>query len=192
MRKSLLSSLVLFLALSGFGLAAFAADKYEVDNLHSSVLFKVRHAGLSNFYGRFNRLAGAFEFDEKDANKCTVNVEVLTGSVDTNDAKRDKHLKGPDFFNAVQFPKMTFKSKSVKKLKDKHYEITGELTFHGVTKEIKAKAEHIATKTNSRGQTKCGFEIHFEIKRSDFGVKYGIPGIGDDVAVTVSMEALKK
>jgi polyisoprenoid-binding protein YceI len=191
MSKSLFKTTALALCLSLYGMTAYAADKFEVDGLHSSVMFKVLHGGLSNFYGRFNKVAGEFDIDSK-ASKCSVNIEVWTGSVDSNDVKRDKHLKGPDFFNAVQFPKMTFKSKAVKKVGVRAYEITGDLKLHGISKEIKVTATHIGTRTNSRGQTRCGFEIKFSIKRSDFGMKYGLSGIGDQVDITVAIEARKK
>lgn len=184
---NLVALTVCFLSL---GLSADAADKWKIDGVHSSVIFKVRHAGISNFYGRFNKIAGTFEINERTPKRSSVSLEVWTGSVDTADSKRDKHLKGPDFFNVLQFPKMTFKSKSVKKTGDGLYGITGALQLHGVSKEITVTAKFIGTATK-RGTTKCGYEIKFSIKRSEFGMKYGIPSIGDKVDITVAIEARK-
>lgn len=190
MRRSIIVLLLSFSFLT-LGLNAEAGDKWTIDGVHSSAIFKVRHAGVSNLYGRFNKIEGNLFIDEKTPSKSTVSIEVWTGSVDTNDAKRDKHLKGPDFFNVRQFPKMTFKSKSVKLTSKGVYEITGDFQLHGVSKEITVTAKHVGT-AKRRGATRCGYEIYFSIKRSDYGIKYGLPTmIGDKVAIIVAIEAVK-
>lgn len=182
--------LVLSLCFLALGPSADAADKWKIDGVQSSVIFKVRHAGISHFYGRFNKIAGDFEINERTPKRSRVSIEVWTGSVDTNDAKRDKHLQGPDFFNVRQFPKMTFKSKAVKKAGKDLYKITGDFSLHGVTKEITVDAKFLGTATR-RGTTKCGYEIKFSIKRSDFGMKYGLSTISDKVDLIVAIEAKK-
>ena len=91
--------------------AAGAAEPYKVDAVHSAVIFRVKHMDASYAYGRFNELTGTFNLDEPDAAKGAMDFTVATASIDTNNAKRDQHLKSPDFFNAKEFPKITFKSK---------------------------------------------------------------------------------
>src|SRR5438128_2317015 len=109
--------------LLGIAAGLRAADTYQIDPVHSAFLFRIKHMNISYSYGRFNSSTGQIAIDEDPA-KCGVNIEVKADSVDTADAKRDQHLKGPDFFNAKQFPTISFKSKAVKK-EGAGYEVTG-------------------------------------------------------------------
>src|SRR5438045_581123 len=123
-----LAALLLFAASAG-------ADNYAVDGMHAGVSFKISHLGLSWTYGRFNEMSGDFTLDPADPSKSSFNLSIQVNSVDTNNKKRDDHLKSPDFFNVKQFPAITFKSTSVKPVKD-GYQVTGDLTLHGVTKPV--------------------------------------------------------
>lgn len=163
---------------------------YEVDGVHSSVVFGVQHAGVSRFYGRFNKMAGQFSFSESDPTKARFEIEVDADSVDTASDGRDKHLKSPDFFSVKQFPKITFKSKSLEKSGDA-WKLKGDLTLHGVTKLIEADFEWIGV-GEMQGTKKGGFEATFKFKRSDFGMSNHLGGIGDDVKVIVSLEGNQK
>jgi polyisoprenoid-binding protein YceI len=128
------------------GTAANAsADEYQVDNKHSTVIFRVKHLGVSYFYGRFNQIEGRITFDEADPTSFVLDVEIKVESIDTNDQRRDEHLKGPDFFNAKQYKTITFKSTKVKQGKDKKYRVTGDLTLHGVTKSITVDVVHVGS-----------------------------------------------
>jgi len=178
--------------ISAATLAAVSADRFEVDKVHSAVIYRINHLGTSYSYGRFNDISGTFTFNEQDAGKSEILIEVKTGSVDSGDKKRDDHLKSPDFFNVKQFPVMSFASKTVKKAETNIYDVTGDLTLHGVTKSITTKVEHVGTGKDPWGGTRSGFETVFTVKRSDFGINFMPDGLGDEVRVTVSIEGVKK
>ena len=167
---------------------------HAVDPVHSTVLAKVRHAGASTNWVRFNGPTGTVTVNEADPSKSTIVIEIKTDSLDTANEKRDQHLKSPDFFNAKEFPLITFKSTAVKKTGDKTFEATGDLTAHGVTKPITATFKAVGTATNAKGETRSGADGAFTIKRSDFGVGPTIPAglVSDEVDVLISLEAVKK
>ncbi len=169
-----------------------AADGlFSVDNVHSTVLFRVSHLGVSQSYGRFNEIDGGFLINPDSPESSSINITVKTTSVDTANGKRDDHLRSPDFFNAAQFPVTSFKSTAFKKVGDKRYEVTGDLTLHGVTKSITVPLEHVGTAETQRG-VKAGFECMFDIKRADYGMNYMPGALGDDVRIIVSIEGDKK
>ncbi|MCE9595062.1 MAG: YceI family protein [Planctomycetes bacterium] len=167
-----------------------AGATYQIDPVHSTVLFRIKHLGVSYTYGRFNEVSGSFVYDEKAPEASTINVEVEVASVDTNNEARDTHLKSPDFFNAAEHPKLTFKSKSVKKAKDGKLSVTGDLTLHGVTKSLTADVEFVGAGDRGQMGNKAGFETTFTLKREDFGMNTMVSetGIANDVRVTVSLE----
>ena len=132
-----LGLLALILAVTAAS-ASRAADAYSVDPVHSSVSFMISHAGISNIHGRFNDFSGKFEIDKADPTKSTFALSIKVATIDTNNAKRDEHLRAPDYFNDKQFPTMTFQSKSVKAVEG-GYEVAGDLTLHGVTKSVTFK-----------------------------------------------------
>lgn len=183
-------SLVAVFAL--FSVPAMAADTYEVDPVHSSFLFRVKHLNVSYTYGRFNESSGTFVLDANDPANNSVSIEIKTDSVDTGNAARDKHLRGPDFFNAAEFPTMTFRSTSFKKKDDTRYDVTGDLTIHGVTREVTFEAELTGVGKGMKGEQRAGWEATIVIKRSDFGMTFMPDGIGDDVTLKISIEGIKK
>jgi polyisoprenoid-binding protein YceI len=191
-----LASVLALAALVGLSLgttaapARAAAEVYTVDPVHSYVLFKVKHMDIAYAYGRFNEFSGTISWDAANPAASTISVEVKTQSVDTGNKDRDAHLTNPDFFNAAQFPTMTFKSTAVKKVDATHLEVTGDLSLHGKTKSVTFAVEHAGPITHPRAGTVAGFHAEFPIKRSDFGV--GKPeGLGDEVRLTLSLEAKK-
>lgn len=167
-----------------------AADNYKIDSEHAAVIFKVDHLGVAPAYGRFNDPTGAVVLDKEDPSKSTFTFEVKTENVDTDNEKRDAHLKSPDFFDAKQFPTITFKSKSVKADGDK-FQVTGDLTLHGVTKEIVVPITKTGEKDTGRMGYRTGWVSEIGLKRSDYGMKGMIGPIGDDVHLTISFEAVK-
>jgi len=175
-------------ALGGGAATPASAEQFKVDRVHSSVVFRVKHMGVSYFYGRFNDVSGSFAFDDADESKCSFDVEVKTESVDTASDKRDNHLKSPDFFNARQYPSIRFKSTAVKKTADNTYEVTGELTLLGQTKPLTVTVERVGVGKGQRGGSLCGIETIFTIKRSEFGMTYGLEGVSDEVRLMVSLE----
>jgi polyisoprenoid-binding protein YceI len=165
------------------------SGSYAVDPVHSTVIFKCKHLDTSWAFGRFDTIAGTVKFDAAKPENSTVDITIQTESVNTNDAKRDGHLKSPDFFDAKQFPTATFKSKSVAKKGDKSFAITGDLSLHGVTKSVTIDMEHTGTSDDARMGKKIGFFGTVTLKRGDYGMKYGQGMLGEDVQVTLSVEA---
>ncbi len=193
--------LIATLALASFGAAGiFAgtaattadAETYGVDAAHSSVLFRIKHLNVSNFYGRFNGIEGQFTFSESDDAANRLDITVKADTIDTNNDNRDKHLRSPDFLNSKQFPEITFKSKSFKKDGTGKYKVTGDLTLHGVTKEVTVDLAHTGTAESERMGKRCGFETAFDIKRSEYGIKYMPDGLGEDIRLIVAIEGVKK
>lgn len=171
--------------------ARAASDTYTIDPAHSYMVFRVKHMDVGWAYGRFNEFSGTVNLDEANPAACSVNVEVKTASVDTGIGKRDDHLRTPEYLDVAQFPKMTFASTAVKKTGEGQFEVTGNLTFHGQTKPVTAKFERTGTGKDRGGKPLVGFEATFTIKRTDFGQKVEPKILGDDVRVTLSVEAAK-
>jgi polyisoprenoid-binding protein YceI len=172
------------------GSSAHAADTFTVDPVHSSLLFRVKHLNCGHIYGRFNQFSGTFALDDKNPADCKLEMEVKIDSLDTANADRDKHVKGPDFFNAKEFATMSFKATSFKANDEKNYEVTGDLTIHGVTKQVTVKLERLGTARDPMGKMRSGWETTFSINRSDFGMKFGIPLISDEVRIIAAMEGM--
>jgi polyisoprenoid-binding protein YceI len=181
---SILCSLVFVLSASG-------ADTYKVDPVHSSVVFGIKHNGVADFYGAFKEISGTVTFDAADPSKSSVELNVPVESIDTRDAKRDQHLKSPDFFNAKQFPAITFKSNKIEG-SGESYKISGDLTIHGVTKPVTADFKRGPDGKGGQGKTVGGGEARFAIKRSDYDMKFMIGPLGDDVNIILSLEGAKQ
>jgi polyisoprenoid-binding protein YceI len=171
----------------------FAADTYKVDPVHSTCAFRIKHANVSYFYGRFNAPEGTVMIDDSDPTKTVFDVSIKTASVDTANSKRDDHLKGPDFFNAKEFPTISFKSKEVKSVGENKMEVSGDLTLHGQTKPITVMIERVGTIDNAQlGGHRTGYEASMKIKRSDFGMTKYLEMLGDEVDLRIGLEALKQ
>jgi polyisoprenoid-binding protein YceI len=183
-------SLAVIAALLGPLAAANAADTYKVDTVHSAALYRVKHMNASYAYGRFNQITGTFTIDAQDPSKCQFDFQVNTGSVDSGNPQRDQHLKSPDFLNAKQYPTITFKSKSVTSAGKDAYEVTGDMTLHGVTKPVTVKVEVTGTGRGPRGPI-AGIESVFTIKRGEFGMTGMAGAVGEDIRITVSAEGMK-
>ena len=168
------------------------AGTYEIDAVHSSLLFGVLHADAARFWGRFNRFKGSLTVDAAKPEASSVVVEVAADSVDTANDGRDQHLRGPDFFNAKEFPEIVFESKKVAK-SAKGFQVTGEFTMLGVTKEVVAEAEYTGYSEGERTGKRTGYEVRFTIKRSDYGMDYSVgKGLGDEVQVLMGLSAVSK
>ncbi|HEX3655576.1 MAG TPA: YceI family protein [Pirellulales bacterium] len=171
---------------------ARAADSFKVDPVHSSVSFMISHAGISYIHGRFNDFSGTFVIDKDDPSKSSFTFSVKVDSVDTNNPKRDEHLRAYDYFDAKQFPTMSFKSTSVKPVEG-GYQVAGDFTLHGVTKPITLNLEGSSkTVEFPKGTPRVGFVTSPVIKRSEFGMTAGLPSVGDDVHITIGVEAAKE
>lgn len=170
--------------------AAPVANEWQVDGGHSSVVFKIKHAGASWFYGMFTNVTGKVVFDAEKPESSSVAIEIDAESVQTRDDKRDQHLRGPDFFDCKQFPKITFASNGWKK-SGSGFEVAGDLELRGVKKAVTATVT--PTGTGEFYGKRAGFEATFVVKRSDFGMDYGVAKnvLGDEVHMTVAIEAVQ-
>jgi polyisoprenoid-binding protein YceI len=172
-------------------LSANAADTFKVDPVHSFVLFSVQHLGIANTYGRFNDIAGTVVFDKDNPSMSSVDLSVPVESLDTHNSIRDKSLKSPDFFDAKQFPTMTFKSTKVEGSGDT-LKVSGDLTIHGVTKPMTVDFKKGGEGKGVFGEMRGGGETHFTIRRSDFGMNFEQGEVGDEVNIILSLEGIKK
>jgi len=183
--KSLITALVLL------GLPLFAADTYKIDPVHSEVSFKVRHLGISKVSGRFTKLQGTILVDELDLSKSSVDVTIEAASINTDSEGRDKHLKSADFFDVEKIPTLTFKSVAVKEVAKGKLEVTGDFTMHGVTKRIVIPITNLGTAKSPFNDVRAGFEGALTLNRGDYGIKT-FPGvIGEQVEITLGIEAVK-
>ena len=189
MRSFLTRSL---LALSVATGTAFASDTYKVDQDHSAFLFKIKHLGVSNTWGMFTRFEGAFSLDTKEPAKSSLTLTIQTDSVFSNAEKRDTHLESPDFFDVKTYPTMTFVGTAFKKVSDTVWEVTGNLTIHGVTKPVTITLTKVGEGNDPWGGYRQGWDTSFTIKRSDYGMNFMQGGIGDEVVITVSVEGIRK
>lgn len=168
------------------------AATYGIDDVHSLAMFRVHHLGAGQFWGRFNDVSGSMSFDAAGV-PTAFDISVAVDSVDTAEPRLDNHLKSPDFFNAKEFPTLTFKSKKVTRSADGSLSVTGDFSMHGVTKEVTAALEVTGLADMGMG-ARAGVEAIFTVKRSDFGMKYGLDKgtLGDSVRVTVALEGIKR
>jgi polyisoprenoid-binding protein YceI len=190
-------SLVAILAALAAPLAASAAPvTYTIDPIHSFPHFSVNHLGMANIRGRFERMTGKVVYDAA-AKTGSIEVKVPTATVSTGDAKRengqrsrDEHLRSADFFNSAEFPEMVFKSSRLVFAGDKLEAIEGNLTLVGVTRPVKLQVTQFVCGPNPFSKKPmCGAEAEGTIKRTDFGMKYGVPAIGDEVKLVIGVEA---
>lgn len=180
------------------GSPAVAGETYNVDTVHSTVLFRVKHMNTSWAYGRFNDVGGTIVLDD-DPSQCKFDIRVKAASVDTANEKRDQHLRGVDLLNSAQFPEMTFQSTKVaervaaagakKKAASPGLSVTGDLTFHGVTRPVTVTFQRSGSGKDMQGNPIVGLEATFMIKRSDYGMKEMLGALGDNVRLTVAIEA---
>ena len=179
--------------------AAYAApENYTLDPYHTFPQFEVDHLGVSTMRGQFNKSSGKFTIDHATKTG-SVELTVETASITTGDGdkgarprSRDEHLRTADFFNVAEFPRMTFKSTAVKFAGDNPAEITGSLTLLGVTRPVTLKVERWICKDNPMSKKPmCGGNASASLKRSDFGMKFGIPALGDDLKLFFEFEGYK-
>ncbi len=165
---------------------------YQIDPIHSSNWFRIKHLNVANFYGRFDEMAGHIVVDDANPAADTFDVTMKATSINTHNEMRDKDLKSERFFDVEHYPAITFKSRSVKKISGDELEVEGDMTLRGVTKGITVKITRTGTGPGLHGETRSGFETSFEIKRSDYGMTALMGGLSDEVQLTVSMECIRQ
>jgi polyisoprenoid-binding protein YceI len=167
--------------------ATVQAGAYDVDPLHTRVLFSVSHLGFTTWYGDFANVSGSLNLDPKKPAGSTLEIHIPVGSLSTTNAKLDGELKSDAWLDATQFPEIVFKSTKVTETGKGVGKVTGDLTFHGVTKPVTLAVKFNGAGTNPLDKKyTAGFEVSGKIKRSDFGVKTYVPLIGDDVDLIIS------
>ena len=168
-----------------------ATETYAIDANHSSVEFRIAHF-FSKVTGRFDKFEGSITVDREALEKSEVTASIDVGSVNTNQAKRDEHLRSPDFFDAAKNPKMTFQSKSWKKIAENEFEVTGDFTLHGVTKAVVLTVKSLGFGDGMKGAKIAGWDARTKINRSDFGMTAGKPAVGDEVEIEINIESQRK
>lgn len=186
--RKLLVATSFALSFSGAAFALPQAGNYAIDPAHSNVSFSVNHMGYANIVGRFNEFSGSINIAEKG--KSQLAVAIKTASVDSNHEKRDEHLRSPDFFNAKQFPEITFTSPL--SLSSDGKTLSGEIEILGVKKPVTLSLEKGNEAKDPWGLYRIGYTASTSIKRSDFGMDFMAGGIGDDVAINLQIEAVKQ
>lgn len=171
--------------------ASGEAAWFNVDSVHSSIIFGVDHMGVTTFYGRINGPTGEFRFDLGTPAASSFAITAKAENIDTASSGRDQHLKSGDFFDARQFPEITFKSTSVSRSSKTTFAVTGDLTLHGITRPVNVVIEYGGVNETPRG-VKSGFTANFTVRRSDFGMNYGLGMIGDEVTLMIGIEGNKK
>lgn len=191
-----LKTLLIAAIIVAFSGATAFAQVWQVDRDHTEIRFEINHV-LTTVSGYFTDYKAAVSFDPEQIENASFNFTVPVKSVDTNNRKRDAHLNSPDFFNSEKYPEMTFVSKRISKLANGHYEIEGVLTIKDVSKTIKTEFQYFPPKPHPliEGKVVSGYATQFSLNRLDYHVGDGkflkMGALGQDVTVTITMEALK-
>ncbi len=186
------------LALALVAPAAAFASSWSIDASHSEVGFSVKHMMVSNTKGKFRKFEGTLDLNEKDITKSKVSISIDLASVDTDNEKRDKHLRGPEFFDVKKYPKMTFKSTKVTKSGDE-LKVVGQLTLHGVTKSVTLTVDGPSQSIKDPwGNTRRGLSATAKISRKAFGLTWsqtletGGLVVGDKIKISLEIEMIQK
>jgi polyisoprenoid-binding protein YceI len=172
---------------------ALAADTWNIDSSHTQTGFSVKHFTISNVRGDFDKTAGKVVIDEADVTRSTVEATIDATTISTRDAKRDGHLKSPDFFDVAKFPTITFKSTKVEK-EGENLKVTGDLTMHGVTKPVVLDVTGPSKEMKDPyGLSRRALSATGKLNRKDFGVSYGPDAVVSDlVTITIEAELVKE
>ena len=178
-------------------LAADPVQTYAIDPAHTSVTFSIRHL-VTRVQGQFRDVAGTIEVNRQEPAASSVTFTIQAASIDTRIEQRDKHLKSPDFFDVAKYPEITFVSKKVVAKDKTRFEVTGDFTMHGVTKEITVPVEYLGDIKDPWGNDRAGFSVKTTLNRKDYGIVWnkaldqGGMMLGDDVDVDIQIEAVLK
>jgi polyisoprenoid-binding protein YceI len=170
---------------------------WDIDVSHSAIHFYVRHMVISKVHGRFSKWAGAIQLDPQDLTRSSVEVSIDAASIDTQVADRDAHLRSPDFLDVAKHPQLTFRSRKIEKAGE-GYRVTGDLTLHGVQREVVLAAEFAGTGKDPWGNERAGFSAKASLDRRDFGLVWnaaletGGVLVGEKVEIAIELEAVKK
>jgi polyisoprenoid-binding protein YceI len=171
--------------------AAEAPARFAIDTAHSWILFKVNHLGIGTAWGSFSSFEGAFTLDAEDLSGSSVELSLDAASVTTNNKKRDDHLRGPDFFNAKEFPQVRFRSTAVEGSADA-FHVTGVISLLGKEQEVVAELKKVGEGGDPWGNHRAGFEGRFTLDRTAFGMDYMKEGLGTEVEVILAFEGVRE
>ncbi|MBP4140446.1 YceI family protein [Flavobacterium sp. I-SCBP12n] len=172
--------------------------KWAIDPTHSEIGFKVKHMMFTNVSGKFTKFDASIESDETDFENAKIQFTGAIDSIATGNADRDTHLVSADFFDAEKFPEIKFVATSFTKIKDSEYDLTGDLTMHGVTKSIKLPAEFSGLMKDPWGNTKLAFSLEGKINRKDWGLNWnsaletGGVLVGEEVRLVIELQFIKQ
>jgi polyisoprenoid-binding protein YceI len=173
-------------------------NRWDIDVTHSAIHFHVRHMVISKVHGRFDRWSGAIQLDPQDLTRSSVEVTIDAASIDTQVADRDAHLRSADFLDVEKYPQLSFRSTRIEKVGASGYRVTGELSLHGVTREVVLDAEFSGTARDPWGNERAGFSARTSLDRRDFGLVWnaaleaGGVLVGEKVEIGIELEAVKK
>tara|TARA_Y100000780_G_scaffold191058_1_gene178945 strand:+ start:33811 stop:34386 length:576 start_codon:yes stop_codon:yes gene_type:complete len=189
MKKLLLSTALV----AGFAAPAFAeTTTYTVDPSHTNILMSVSHLGFSTMVLEALKPEGTVKFDQENPQNSAVNITLKAAHIDGDDQKFNAHLQSADFFNATEYPEITFKSKEVKVTGEGKGQVLGDFTLLGITKPVTLEVTFNKAGLNPFSNTETvGFTASTNLKRTDYGMDYGVPAIGDDIKVDINLEAIK-
>ena len=169
---------------------------WAIDNSHTTIEFSVRHLGLASVKGTFHDLTGEAEIDEQDLTKARGRVEIAVASLDTRDERRDNHLRSADFFDADNYPTITFESRRIVHKRDNEYAVEGDITIHGVTRPLTLQAEVSDFIVDPWGLRRVAVSLEGELNRTDFGMTFnqvleaGRLVVGEKVKVSAEAEVV--
>jgi len=187
------ATLAVVAGLSGATFSAQAADTYKLDPTHTSVLFIVNHLGFSDYQGRFNGVTGELTLDREDPSASSATITIDLNQIDSGVEALDNHMKTADFFNVEEFPTATFTSTSVELVGDNAATVTGDLTLLGETKPLVLDVTLSGEGTHPMtGDEVVGFSADGVVTRTDYGMDFLVPGVGDEVTLQISSEFLKQ
>jgi len=192
-KLSILLSLVLIASLGMYA----QKTTYGFDKAHTNVRFSIAHMVISEVDGNFSDFDGKVVTSKEDFSDADISFKINVKSINTDDAKRDEHLRSPDFFDVANNPEITFESKSMEKISEKEYKLTGDLSMNGKTKSVTLDVKYGGTIVDPWGNTKAGFKITGTINRLDWGLKYnsvmdsGGLLIGEEVDIVCNVELIK-
>lgn len=198
MRKTLASLFAAAIIAVAASAPAFAAtETWAIDKDHSTVSFQVRHL-LTNVRGQFEVFSGTVLLDPQRPEQGSVQLSIDAKSIDTDNAKRDEHLRNPDFFDVAKHPQITFASKKVVALAPNRFAVAGTLTMRGVAREVTLPVELLGTSKDPWGNTRAGFGTKLTLNRKDYGIEWNksLDGggylLGDDVEIDIQLEAIRQ
>jgi polyisoprenoid-binding protein YceI len=181
---------ILFFSVSAISIFA-KTETYTIDSVHSSITFKIRHF-FSKVTGNFNEFEGQIIVDRENMEKSQTKASIDMNSINTRNEKRDNHLRSEDFFDVEKFPTMTFQSKKWAKVSENEFDVTGDLSLHGITKEVVLKVKSLGFGDGPDGVYLSGWEGSTKIKKSDFGITYGGATLGDEVEIMIEVESRRE